>query len=549
MAETAEKPSERRTARSFDRQALVSTVMSPSPFARLARPHGFSVGGDALVAIALADSVFFSLDPNDARWRVSLYLLLTVAPFAVVAQFLGPLVDRVSGGNKIIIVGVGFGRGLMAVLMATQVESLLFFPMAFSMLVMGKAHHIAKSALVPSLIDDPSQLVRANSRLSIISAISATIAAIPGGILLLLGGAPWVLVFAGALFVVGGIIALQIPHILHHSQAESGEPGGEDAAEISGLAIRKGGILLASSAMAYVRGVTGFLTMLLAFALRGGVDAGPTGAGVEMGHRVREALGQARLDLAVGGSPTWHFGAVVAASGVGAFIGAVLSPHLRHRFSEERNLAGMLGLIAVVGVLGAFAGGLLGAMSVGFAVAMGGAVGKQSFDAIVQRDAPTADLSHTFAKFESRFQLVWVLGAILPVILPIPARIGFVLLSVTAGFAAVSYWLGRDPAPNTDVARRSAKAAGVRASRTVKERTGTMRNRRNGRRTPTDTEPAEPTAEHPGLARNLADDRRSSQDDPTRQDLPSLTDTQPIPTVRPRRADDDPFSDAPGGGR
>jgi hypothetical protein len=389
--------------------------------------------------------------------------------------------------------------------------------------------------------------VRANSRLSIISAISATIAAVPGGIILLLGGAPWVLVFAGLVFAFGGVLALRIPLITHRSRAESGERPEDDDGEASGLAMRKGGVLLASSAMAYVRGVTGFITMLLAFALRGGVDPGPTGAGVEMGHRVREALGEARLDLAVGGSPTWHFGAVVAASGMGNFLGAVISPKLRHRFSEERNLAGMLGLIAVVGVLGAFAGGLLGAMSVGFAVAMGAAVGKQSFDAIVQRDSPSADLSHSFAKFESRFQLVWVLGAILPVILPIPARIGFVLVSVTAGFAAISYWLGRDPAPNTEVARRNAMAASVKATRRVKERTGTIRNRRNGRRNASESEPLEPTAEHRDLSREVTRDRQGSESDPTRRELPSLTDTQPIPTVRPR--DEDPLSGGSDGER
>ena len=36
--------------------------------------HVLAVAGDALVAIALAGSLFFDLDPNDARWKVVLYL-------------------------------------------------------------------------------------------------------------------------------------------------------------------------------------------------------------------------------------------------------------------------------------------------------------------------------------------------------------------------------------------------------------------------------------------------------------------------------------------
>ena len=51
-----------------------------SPFARLARAHVLVAAGDALVTIALANSLFFDLDPNDARWKVFLYLALTMAP-------------------------------------------------------------------------------------------------------------------------------------------------------------------------------------------------------------------------------------------------------------------------------------------------------------------------------------------------------------------------------------------------------------------------------------------------------------------------------------
>ena len=40
---------------------------------------------DALVAMALAGSLFFDLDPNEARWKVFLYLALTMAPLAIVA--------------------------------------------------------------------------------------------------------------------------------------------------------------------------------------------------------------------------------------------------------------------------------------------------------------------------------------------------------------------------------------------------------------------------------------------------------------------------------
>ena len=51
-----------------------------SPFARLARAHVLVAAGDALLTIALANSLFFDLDPNDARWKVFLYLALDDGP-------------------------------------------------------------------------------------------------------------------------------------------------------------------------------------------------------------------------------------------------------------------------------------------------------------------------------------------------------------------------------------------------------------------------------------------------------------------------------------
>ncbi|MFP3901280.1 MAG: hypothetical protein ACLFXM_10520, partial [Acidimicrobiia bacterium] len=56
-----------------------------TPFSRLARTHALSVAGDTLITVALAGSLFFSIEPDAARGRVALYLALTMAPFSVVA--------------------------------------------------------------------------------------------------------------------------------------------------------------------------------------------------------------------------------------------------------------------------------------------------------------------------------------------------------------------------------------------------------------------------------------------------------------------------------
>ncbi len=431
-------------------------AFSISPFARLARTHAISAGGDALVAIALADSLFFSIDPNDARWQVALYLLLTMAPFAVVAPFLGPAMDRLRGGHRYMMIAAAGVRAFLAAVMVFNVQSLWLFPLAFSMLVMGKTHHVAKSALVPNTVRDEEGLVRANSRLSIISAASAATLGIPGVILLRLGGAPWILGFTALVFAAGVFIGLQMEPI----RVASAPAGEEEKAELRGA-----GIILAASAMGYVRMVVGFLTMLLAFELRGGIDPGPTAAGVELGHRIREAVGGPAIDLASGGAPTWHFGVVLAGMGAGGLTGAMISPRLRLMLAEQRILAGVLAMVSGVAVLALLLGGVIGAALMALAVGMAATTGKQAFDAIVQRDAPEANLARSFSKFESRFQLVWVIGAIIPVVVPLPARLGYVLIAAASAFAAASYWLGRDPSPTHHVDTKKVREAGRRVRR------------------------------------------------------------------------------------
>jgi hypothetical protein len=115
---------------------------------------------------------------------------------------------------------------------------------------------------------------------------------------------------------------------------------------------------------------------------------------------------------------------------------------VRRLASEERILQGALLVTAVAGLIAAGRGGLFGAVSLALAVAMASTSGKQAFDAIVQRDAPDAHRGNSFARFEARFQVIWVIGAFLPVIVPIPARLGFVLVAGVAGFALFTYLAG-----------------------------------------------------------------------------------------------------------
>src|SRR4051794_6981030 len=108
-----------------------------SPFTRLARVHAFSVATDTLVTVSLAGSLFFSIPSAAARDKVALYLLLTMAPFSVVAPLVGPAIDRLAGGRRVMVAAPPGMRALLCPFMGSHVDGLFLFPVAVLILVVG----------------------------------------------------------------------------------------------------------------------------------------------------------------------------------------------------------------------------------------------------------------------------------------------------------------------------------------------------------------------------------------------------------------------------
>ena len=404
-----------------------------SPFQRLARVHAAATATDAVIAVALAGSIFFSISPDAARDRLALYLALTMAPFAVVTPLIGPVIDRMPGGRRAMILVTNLGRLVVALLMIRHLDTLWLFPEAFSLLVLQKSYAVAKSAVVPRYVPSESNFMQANSRLALISAVMSLVGASVGAALAFLGSPA---VAAGAAtvgYLVASAITLQLPRIpVASTRTTSTERS----------ALRASTILLSASAMAVMRGAAGFVTFMLAFELRGGEEGLDVSApGAAMGGSVASERG---IDI-VGdpGAPFWHYALVAAAAGLAAFVGVQIAPILRRRVVEELILLGALAVALSAAVLAAMTGGLMGMMLLSGGVAITAAVAKLAFDSLVQRDAPDANHGRSFARFEARFQIAWVAGAFIPVILPIPARLGSSFVALVAAFALVSFIVGR----------------------------------------------------------------------------------------------------------
>lgn len=404
-----------------------------SPFMRLARVHAFGAASDAAIAVTLAGSVFFSISPDDSRGRVALYLLLTMAPFAVVAPLIGPVIDRVRGGRRMMIIATAFGRGVIAFLMIGDVGTLWLFPEAFALLVLQKSYSIAKSAVVPELVRADQDLVSANSRLALISAVSGIAGVAIAGVFSLIGGPSYSAAIAMCGFIITTVMAFQTAPIV---------VAAEPTARLEREELRDATVLLAASATAILRGLVGFVTFLLAFEFRGGKDGLDVST---LGSAAGGATASAR-DIDIAGdpaAPVWHFGVVLVAAGIGALVGAKIAPSVRQRIPEERMLVTALGVVFFAALFATFSGNLSGATVLSFAIASCAATGKLAFDSLVQRAAPDANYGRSFARFEARFQFAWVVGAFIPAVIPLNIVVGGIGVAVASGFAIVSYVLGR----------------------------------------------------------------------------------------------------------
>src|SRR5215831_18615609 len=108
--------------------------------------------GDAFVAVALAGTLFFNASVSQARSQVAIALLVTMAPFAVLAPLIGPMLDRVQQGRRFILAGTLFYH-----------DSVTLLPAAFGVLVLQKAYGVTRSAITPRLLPREITLVTANA--------------------------------------------------------------------------------------------------------------------------------------------------------------------------------------------------------------------------------------------------------------------------------------------------------------------------------------------------------------------------------------------------
>jgi MFS family permease len=364
--------------------------------------NALHMAGDALIAVSLAGTLFFAATTDAQRSNVALYLLVTMAPFAVLAPVLGPALDRLQRGRRWALAASALGRAVLALVMMSHFDDLWLYPAALGVLVLSKAFNVLRAAVVPRVLPSAMSLTSANARLSVFGLATAGVAGAVGAGIAAVLGFDWELGATAVVFLSAGVLAVRLPR---HVDVPTGELPAHvlTTAEIPVGAGRRRRrvsphVVLALRANAALRGLGGFLTIFAAFLVQASFPGG----------------WEATLAL----------GALAAAAGVGSFAGTAIGSRL-HAADPDRLVLYSAASAAAITVLAAVFYSFAMAAVVVLVSAVTNALGKVSLDAIIQREVPETLRASAFARSETFLQLAWVIGGALGIALPPTGWLGF----------------------------------------------------------------------------------------------------------------------------
>ena len=382
---------------------------------------------DAAMAVALANTLFFAAATGESKGKVALYLLITIAPFAVIAPLIGPALDRLQHGRRVALAASFALRTALAVVLIANYDaatggyqSWVLYPCALMMMVLSKSFSVLRSAVTPRVMPPTIDLVRVNSRLTMFGLLGGTI--VGGGIA---GGIEYagdrLLQLPGALFVViaatvaGAWLSMRIPRwvevtagevpaTLRYRQGNQRRSWTDEVRRASGALRQPLGrnIITSLWGNCTIKVMVGFLFLYPAFVAK-----------------AHQASGWVQLGM---------LGLIGAAAAVGNFAGNFASARMR---LGRPSVLVVRCTLAVTGIAlaAAVAGNLMMAAVATLVTSGSSAIAKAALDASLQDDLPEESRASGFGRSESTLQLAWVLGGALGVLLYTDLWVGFSVVS------------------------------------------------------------------------------------------------------------------------
>ena len=423
--------------------------------------------GDAFVAVSLAGTIFFSTSVDQARGRVVLFLLVTMAPFAVLAPFIGPALDRMQQGRRYLLAGTLLARGLLCWGMSAAIHSpVTLLPAAFGILVLQKAYGVLRASVTPRLLPAEITLVTANARSQLITLTASLLGGAVAAGIQTTAGAAWVLRTGTLIYLGAMFLALRLPDQVdtppapaaagpppdsypngHGSyapasgtdpwMAESGRDGRTIPYEPAALPPGAEPVTAGTSGRANGRDAGGQRAngrdaggqrangrdaggqRAKGGRWRGLANVGPVVGEAMRGNAVLRAFSGYMVFFLAFYLRTAHFsvshnfalGALVAAAAAGGLAAMAIGSVIRAR-APAFILFAMLTLAPIVTAACAFFFSLTAAIAVAFTAALAAGLAKLSLDSTVQREIGEEIRSSAFAVSETLNQVANVAGSL-----------------------------------------------------------------------------------------------------------------------------------------
>jgi MFS family permease len=180
------------TVAEANRESLLSRMFGPYEVLRgngnlslLFGGQVVSAFGDWLYILAL---VVLAYDLTGSATLVAALTFVRLLPYALFLPFSGVLADR--GNRKALMIGADVGRGacMLGLLFAGTKETLwIAFPLVFLATALSSLFNPAMNSVLPAVVGDEEDLVKANSIWSQMDALSFVLGPALGGVLVMLG--------------------------------------------------------------------------------------------------------------------------------------------------------------------------------------------------------------------------------------------------------------------------------------------------------------------------------------------------------------------------
>ncbi len=406
-------------------KAATADGADKSGLTALTYPVMANFAADSAMAVALANTLFFAAASGESKSKVALYLVITIAPFAVIAPLIGPALDRLQHGRRVALAtSFAVRTGLAVVLIANYDPATgsfppwVLYPCALGMMVLSKSFSVLRSAMTPRVLPPTIDLVRVNSRLTIFGLLGGTIlgGAIAAGVEYLFGlfhlpGALYVIV---AVTVGGAVVSMRIPKWVEVTEGEvpttlSYHGPTERFSRLPDQGMPKNArqplgrnIITSLWGNCTIKVMVGFLFLYPAF--------------VAKSH---DASGWEQLRI---------LGMIGAAAAIGNFVGNFTAARLQLGH-PARLVVRAATAVTAVSLATAVFGSLYVAAFAALITSGASAVAKASLDASLQDDLPEQSRASAFGRSESLLQLAWVAGGATGVLIYTDLWVGFTAIT------------------------------------------------------------------------------------------------------------------------